>query len=262
MYFIRRTLYYLTSLITIVRGVRNWPVLFQVAMRRGNETRLELRDGTQFMVRSLMDAWIIKETNLDKDYERYGITIQDGWNVVDIGAGLGDFTVFAARRTPHGQVFAYEPAPDSVALLERNLALNGITNVSVFPNAVSAYAGDLILDVSGNVAVQYRTVAGVSADDTQIAVQSVTLAGVLATLPRGMCDFLKMDCEGAEYDILLKLDDTVMRKIKRICLEYHLFVTAYSQDDLIELFKQKGWCVRVYPNRVRMELGFLYAERP
>jgi FkbM family methyltransferase len=261
MYFIRRTLYYLTSLITIVREVRNWPVLFQVVMRGGHETRLELRDGTHFIVRSLMDAWIIKETNLDKDYERYSIPIQDGWNVVDIGAGLGDFTVFAARRTPHGQVFAYEPAPDSVALLERNLALNGITNVSVFPNAVSAYAGDLILDVSGNVAVQYRTVTGVSADDTQIAVQSVTMAGVLAMLPRGMCDFLKMDCEGAEYGILLDLDDTILRRVKRICLEYHLFVTQHSEKDLVELFERRGWYVRVFPNRVRKELGILYAER-
>ena len=119
MYFIRRVIYYLTSFVTLVRGVRNWPVLFRLRGQGGNGTQLELRDGTRFAVRSLMDAWIVKETNLDRDYEVHGATIQDGWIVVDIGAGLGDFTVFAARRTPHGRVFAYEPAPDSVALLER-----------------------------------------------------------------------------------------------------------------------------------------------
>ena len=90
-----------------------------------------------------MDAWIVKETNLDRDYEVHGTAIQDGWIVVDIGAGLGDFTVFAARRTPHGRVFAYEPAPDSVALLEQNLGLNGIRNVDVLLMPYPDRAGEL-----------------------------------------------------------------------------------------------------------------------
>ena len=55
-----------------MRGVRNWPVLLKLRGQGGSETRLELRDGTQFAVRSLMDAWIVKETNLDRDYEVHG----------------------------------------------------------------------------------------------------------------------------------------------------------------------------------------------
>jgi len=220
-----------------------------------------LRDGTRYALHSLLDAWIIKETNLDRNYEKYGAKIEDGWNVVDIGAALGDFTIFAARCTPHGRVFAYEPAPGSVALLERNLALNRVSNVQVFPYAVSAYAGTLTLDVSGNEAVQYRTAGDASTNGPRVTVQSVPLADALAMLPRGVCDFLKIDCEGAEYDILLNLDDTVMWKIKRICLEYHLFVTQYSQLDLMDFFEKRGWYVRLYPSKVRENLGFLYAER-
>ena len=90
MYPIRRVIYYLTSFVTLVRGVRNWPKLFGLRGQGGGETHLELRDGTQFTVRSLMDAWIVKETNLNRDYEVHGTAIQDGWMVVDIGAGLGE----------------------------------------------------------------------------------------------------------------------------------------------------------------------------
>ena len=262
MYFIRRVIYYLTSFVTLVRGVRNWRSLFRLGGRRDNGTQLELRDGTRFAVRSLMDAWIVKETNLDRDYEVHGAAIQDGWIVVDIGAGLGDFTVFAAQRTPHGRVFAYEPAPDSVALLRENLRLNGIKNVDIFPYAVSSKNGELILDVSGGVAVQYRTVGDTSPERGKITVRSVALADVLSALPGGACDFLKMDCEGAEYDMLLHLDEVSLKRIRRICLEYHEFVTPCSHTDLEKHFLSRGWNVRSSPSRVRHELGFLYAVAP
>ena len=261
MYLLRRVAYYLTSLLTFLQGVRNWPSLFRLLRRPDVPVTLTLRDGTRFAVCSLMDAWIVKETNLDRDYEVYGAPLQDGWNVVDIGAGLGDFTVYAARRLPHGRVFACEPAPGSVSLLERNLVLNAISNVQVLPYAVSARAGTLHLDVSGNEAVQYRTTGNTSGNGARITVQSLPLADVLAMLPRGVCDYLKMDCEGAEYDILLNLDDILMRKIKRVCLEYHLFVTQYSQVDLVDLFENRGWNVHLYPSKVRKDLGLLYAER-
>jgi FkbM family methyltransferase len=261
-YFIRRGIYYLKSSITLVRGVRNWPVLLKLRGQEGSETRLELRDGTQFAVRSLMDAWIVKETNLDRDYEVHGTAIEDGWTIVDIGAGLGDFTVFAARRTQHGRVLAYEPAPDSMALLDKNLRLNGTNNVDVFPYAVSSKGGELTLDVSGGVAVQYRTVGDSSPERGKITVRSVALADVLSGLPGGACDFLKMDCEGAEYDMLLNLEAAALRRVRRICLEYHEDVTSYSHADLVKHFEARGWRVSVSPSRVRPELGFLYAEAP
>ena len=262
MYYIRRVVYYLKSSVTLVRGVRNWPALLKLRGQGGSETRLELRDGTQFVVRSLMDAWVVKETNLDRDYEVHGTAIQDGWTIVDIGAGLGDFTVFAARRTPHGRVLAYEPAPDSMALLDKNLRLNGTKNVEVFPYAVSSKGGELTLDVSGGVAVQYRTVGDTSPERGKITVRSVALADVLSGLPGGVCDFLKMDCEGAEYDTLLNLEAAALRRVRHICLEYHEGVTKYSHADLERCFLAQGWRVMVHPSRVRPELGFLYAESP
>jgi hypothetical protein len=92
-------------------------------------------------------------------------------------------------------------------------------------------------------------------------VRSVALSDVLASLP-GPCDFLKMDCEGAEYDMLLHLNDATLARIRRICLEYHEGVTPYGRGDLERFFKDKGWQVRVSPSPVRRELGFLYAQSP
>lgn len=263
MYFLRRIFYYLSSVATLLKGIRNWPVLFVVPLRKGPHT-IVLRDGTHYAVRSLMDVWIIKETNLDRDYERHGVPLQDGWTIVDIGAGLGDFAVFAARRAPHGRIYAYEPAPDSAELLRRNLILNGISNVEVHDMAVSDRRGVLALDISWGAAVQYRTTHSTTSASSpgRIAVRCISLTEVLAGLPKESCDFLKIDVEGAEYEMLLNLDDSSLGRVRRICLEYHEGATKYSRTDLEHFFTAHGWRVRVCPSAVRAELGFLYAESP
>ena len=120
-------------------------------------------------------------------------------------------------------------------LLDENLRLNGINNVDVFPYAVSSKGGELTLDVSGGVAVQYRTVGDSSPESGKITVRSVALADVLSGLPGGACDFLKMDCEGAEYEMLLNLDAAALRqRVGVSALKYHEDVTSYSHADLVK----------------------------
>src|SRR4051812_3959010 len=55
-----------------------------------------------------------------------------GATVIDVGANIGYNTVYAARRvTPAGRVIAIEPAQDNLAVLRRNLAINGLRQVEV-----------------------------------------------------------------------------------------------------------------------------------
>jgi FkbM family methyltransferase len=261
LYTFRRLLYYLRSLFTLLTGVRNRGALVSVLRGRG-PALLELSDGSRYHVKTLMDAWIVKETVLDRDYERHGVPLRDGWTVLDVGAASGDFTVFAARRTPKGRVIAFEPAPDSVETMRKNVAENGLRNVEVRPVAVGAQTGVIMLDVSGGVAVRYRTAGVREVGPGRFAVQCVPLAQVLAELPGGRVDFLKIDVEGAEYEMLFGLDDAALEQIRRVCMEYHEGVTQYGHADLERFFRGKGWTVRISPSAVRRELGFLYAESP
>src|SRR3712207_2539926 len=99
-----RAAYYAASIPTLLLGVRN-PARVLATMLGFPVRRpfvLALRgSGLRLWVRGRMDVWIVKETCLDRDYERGGIALRDGWVVVDIGAGLGDFSVQAARRCRH-----------------------------------------------------------------------------------------------------------------------------------------------------------------
>jgi hypothetical protein len=73
---------------------------------------------------------------------------------------------------------------------------------------------------------------------------------------------LKIDCEGAEYDILFHAGRGTLHKVKHICLEYHDGVTRFSHADLVRFFEDQGFLVKIIPNRAHREIGLLYALNP
>jgi FkbM family methyltransferase len=253
-----RLSYYLGSIPTLLGGYQNPTALLSAAL--GSHPTLHLKNGPRFKVRSLMDAWIIKETCLDKDYEVHGTPIQDNWVVADIGAGLGDFTLMTAHAHPTARVFAYEPFAESFALLQHNIQLNGVTNVQTRPVAVGAQRGQKVLATTG-AAVQHTTTdSTLSGEATaQMTVQAITLNDLLAEVG-GHCDFLKMDCEGGEFEILLNASCETLRQFSHICMEYHDGFTPYSHKDLAQHLQGCGFEVRTAANPVHGFLGFLYGQ--
>ena len=206
-----------------------------------------------------MDIWIIKETCLDRDYERIGIELQNGWTIIDIGAGLGDFSIYAADKSKQGKVYAFEPFPDSFKLLQENIELNGVQNVFPYQKALASKPGTLSLETGTGIAVMHST-AQTSDNDTRIQVPSVTLSQAFTENNLLHCDFLKIDCEGGEYDILMNGDKETLSKIKHICLEYHDGFTKHSHDDLVNFLQGNGFEVTTEPNPVHAITGILYAR--
>jgi FkbM family methyltransferase len=224
---------------------------------------MRLRDGATFQVRNFMDAWIVKEVYLDRDYERYGVALQPGWTVIDIGACLGGFAVFAARRAPGIQVHAFEPAPESFRLLRQNLELNGVANVSAHPAAVAATSGPLTLyTFAGHAEQNSVNPLRAHADAQALTVEALTLADIFEQLAIAHCDFLKIDCEGAEFEMLLNAPPELFSRIRHICMEYHDGVTAFSHADLLRHFERLGLQARHFPSPVLPNEGFIYAYNP
>jgi FkbM family methyltransferase len=259
---ISRMRYYLSSIPTLLTGVRNWPVMFAAFLRLPirKPFTIELRpSGVRFRVRTAMDVWIIKETCLDRDYETASVALQDGWIVLDIGAGLGDFAIDSAKRHPHSVVYAYEPFPESFALLQENVRLNSLQNVRMFPYAVGGVpSGRLTLYATGE-AVQHHTAEARTTAAQTFEVTSVSLDQIFEGNHLTQCDFLKIDCEGAEYEILFNASEQILGRIRHVCLEYHEGLSAYTHQDLARFFRDKGFRVTVRPNPAHRHLGFLHA---
>jgi FkbM family methyltransferase len=255
-----RLRYYLASIPTLVRGFRNWPAGLRLILGRpGNHpVRLILRhSGLVMDVRSALDAWLVKEVCLERQYEAASIPIRDGWAVVDIGGGIGEFALDVARRFPRARVFVYEPNPDSFRMLMSNLNLNGLANVVPRPVAVAGTAGHVGLRTEGGrgalTTVVPKAIGG--------AATAITLEQALAEAGLERCDFLKIDCEGCEYEVLLTASDDTLRRIGAICLEYHDRLTHRSHTELAEALSQAGFRVAVHPNPVHRGQGLLGAVR-
>lgn len=255
-----RIRYYLNSIPTIFGQIENWPVILTLLLSRRPVIRL--RNGCRFRVRSLMDVWIIKETCLDRQYELFGARIENGWTVIDIGAGLGDFAILIARENPESRIYACEPFPESYQLLQENIALNDVHNIHAFPIAVGARSGKMRLFVRGE-AVQHTTIVNQQPEGPipYTEVQGLTLDEVLAISGIERCDFLKMDCEGCEFEALFGASPATLERILRICLEYHDGFTPFAHTDLIQYLHKHGFQTRVTPNPVHPYLGLLYAHR-
>jgi FkbM family methyltransferase len=124
--------------------------------------------------------------------------IKPGAIVVDIGANIGYYTLLFARSAgPTGHVYAFEPDPENFALLAKNIALNGYTNVTLEQKAVAEATGTLRLYLADNVG-DHR--AYDSGDNRQfLEIPAITLDEYLQDRP---VSFIKMDIQGFEHTAL------------------------------------------------------------
>jgi FkbM family methyltransferase len=158
---------------------------------RGKEFFVDPAD--QFMTPCLLEhgVWEPSVTELLSDEIRSGDT------VLDLGANVGYYTLlFAELVGEHGRVFAFEPDPSNLRLLEKNVRLNGFTNVVLVPEAVSDRTGDLRLFLSASNKGDHR-IYDSQDGRTSIPIKVVRLDDYFAHR-KGRVDFIKMDIQGAE----------------------------------------------------------------
>jgi FkbM family methyltransferase len=130
--------------------------------------------------------------------------VRPGTTAIDVGANVGIFTVpLALAVGAAGRVIAVEPAPDNVAALRRNIALNNLGNVDVHPIALAAEPGEVLLRLGADPA--FHSTATVvrsrdAADATLVRAQTLDTLWREAGSPE--VSFLKIDTEGAEHAVL------------------------------------------------------------
>ncbi len=260
--------YYTFSIFELLFNIKNWPALIPIFLRRPPKDNRILKLRTppvKLGVRGAMDAWSVKETFIDAFYTRVGVPIEDDWIVIDIGAGIGDFSIYAAYGRPNTWVYAFEPFPDSYTFLKKNLALNDIVNVEAFQEAVWSKAGELVLDVSGEeplqVASREEEERAIEDTNNTVEVPAVALSTVLKRHGLERVDLLKLDCEGAEYEILMAAPSGVLKRIHRIVMEYHNMDENYQRETLGSFLEEAGYFVTWQENYVHDDIGYLYAVR-
>ena len=243
------------------RQYRNWRELERERGQKRKPARAVLRDGTRFEAPPGVNVLRVVTPIFHKRvYTPPGVEIRPDDVVVDVGANIGAFAVYAAQRT-RGRVLAIEPHPDNAEVLRRNLRANGAAHALVAQCAVADAPGvlPLFLGRAGTTHQLFPLGKDTAAGDS-IDVRVATLPQLLAEHGLARVDFLKLDCEGAEGLILPGLPEALIGSIRAIALEFHDDVSPLAHDALEKLLAERGFKVsRAWDGRSAN--GMLVARR-
>ena len=142
--------------------------------------------------------------------------------VIDLGANVGFFSLFAFHVRPGATCFSFEPMPENFSLLEEHQRMQGDLPWHIYHQAVSSKSGTASLLCPKKAGP--TTTASLVSDDCKkgqrtVEVRVRTLQDILEQETGGFCDWLKIDVEGSEYDILYALPAQKYRNIRTLAVE-------------------------------------------
>lgn len=150
--------------------------------------------------------------------------LSTGMMAIDVGANEGLYTLFAAARVgPSGRVVAVEPSSRERANLQRNVDRNGLKNVTVVDTALGASCGRAQLQIAPGEHAGHNTLGSfvydevVAENSEQVTVETLDLLVERLGLPQ--VDFVKIDVEGAEVNVLSGADKVLNEARPLLLLE-------------------------------------------
>ena len=227
-----------------INEVKNWhvPILYYLNIKHGKNL-IELKNGLRCYLRDKGDAIAFFENfflDVNSPSNEFIINMKDV--VIDVGAHVGYFTLNASEKAKKGKIFAFEPNSESFNMLQENIEINKIKNAIVVNAGVLDRSGKAELFLSDDYSIGNSMFLEKS--DKKEIVNVMSLEEIVKTYHIDKIDFLKLDCEGAEFDIILKLTDELLKKITRISAEIHQSLENHSIKELEEFLSSKGYVVK------------------
>lgn len=155
------------------------------------------------------------------DYESYNLpafleAVNEGDVVFDVGAHVGYFTAIASLRVgPDGRVVAFEPRPVNLGLLRRHVEVNDLDNVTVVDAGVGSGSGIAHFEEGTGSGT------GKIAEEGALTVRVVRLDDVVGEDDLPEPDFIKIDVEGGEMDVLQGARGLLERARPRLLVGIH-----------------------------------------
>jgi FkbM family methyltransferase len=216
---------------------------------RGSAARVVIRHGTADVV-TLDEVFHLRDYELPEAVARELETLEEP-RVLDLGANIGLFGVFALDRYPRARITSIEADPDNAAALRECVAINRAGARWEVVEAVASAREGTTSFVAGDYSLSH--VAGPG--EAGVPVRSVDVFGYLAE-----ADFAKIDIEGGEWVILgdPRLADSPVRAI---VVEYHAFAcpSPHPREAAAAALRSAGFDVEA---KDADDYGIAWARRP
>ena len=206
----------------------------------------------RFLIRTLNDFFIF--SSLWEEELQEALAFRRGMNFLDVGAHIGKYALRAALKVgKQGRVIAVEPDRDNFNLLLKNMEINGLTNC--IPLNLAAYYTDTKINLYRGVTPAQHSVKENFGRGSQM-VQARALDNVLKEKGIEKLDLVKVDVEGAEYEVLKGLEKTLINKNPVLVIE----IMKRDERKIIEYLEKLGYRRRLLHVFVPFRGGLMFYQ--
>ncbi len=142
--------------------------------------------------------------------------LKSGEIFFDIGANVGLHSYFVERWIPDVKIYAFEPLPENVAYIKETVLLNKLKNINLIESAIGAETKQIYFETGTN-----NFQGKITEKKTSIEVKLITLDEFSYT-NNIFPNFLKIDVEGAEIDVLRGANKLIEEKSPIFLIELHI----------------------------------------
>lgn len=175
--------------------------------------------------------------------------------IIDCGSNIGLSIIYFKKLFPQSHVIGFEPDDDIFQALEYNLSNFNFSKVEIYQKAVWVDEKPLLFMKNGSLGGHLTE----SAQENTIEIQTLRLKNLLSDKK---IDFLKIDIEGAEYDIINDCKD-VLVNVENIFIEYHSFhENPQMIGELLVILKNSGFKIYVKEAWENMKKPFVEKQGP
>jgi len=222
------------------RETSQWPEITSAYLglsRLPYPSLLRLRRGDSIRLQELTDVKTFWQIFLRRVYR-----VEPSDRIIlDIGANTGLFTLYAARQAPQAKIFAVEPFPATFKRLRQAVSEHHLAERITCLNFALTGDGGIRLMRDDLLPSQRRALVPLGKSAPGIQVEARTLEELLREHAPDRIDLLKMDIEGSEYEVLLSTSPNVLRKIRRIALEYHGDHAPNTKTQIFDRLREAGF---------------------
>lgn len=153
--------------------------------------------------------------------------------IIDCGANIGSSCVYFNETYPKAKIYAFEADPNISKILSKNLTNNGISNVEIISKAVWKNTDGIEFAIEGSDG------ASIYGTGNKIKVESMRLREFILKFDK--IDMLKMDIEGAEYEVIKDCRND-LKHVENIFIEYHSFPNQEQNlGEILEILTENGF---------------------
>ena len=227
-----------------------WYEFFKTMKRKNASELLRFRApkyGYEFYCRLNKDDFKLMALHEDEILDQFNPKLGD--TVVDVGAHIGLYSLIAAKRVgSSGKVIAIEPDPENCKLLQRNVEINKLTNVSILELAAFSSTSKLKLYLPGKergFTKLSTLMANRAVTENFLEIDATTLDCLLVTQGITEVNWIKIDVEGAELEVLRGAAITLSESMDiALLIEVHNVNNMDLYSAIVKLLRSYGFDIK------------------